>query len=30
MNEMQSAVDFLTIFIEWKAFRDKTNRKRLK
>ena len=29
MNEMQSAVDFWTIFIEWKAFRDKTNRKRL-
>ena len=30
MNEMQSAVDFLIIFSEWKAFSDKTNRKRLK
>lgn len=30
MNEMQSAVDFLIIFSEWKAFRDKTNGKRLK
>lgn len=30
MNEMQSAVDFLIIFVKWKAFRDKTNVKRLK
>lgn len=30
MNEMQSAVDSLIIFSERKAFRDKTNRKRLK